>query len=98
MLLNNLIVNAGQHAKSQVTVSQTSQSICIEDDGKGIPVEQRQSLLKPFVRGEQDDENTINKGYGMGLAIAARIADLHGAVLIIDDSPTLTGARITIQF
>lgn len=98
MLLNNLIVNAGQHAKSQVAVSQTSQSICIEDDGKGIPVELRQSLLKPFVRGEQDDENTINKGYGMGLAIAARIADLHGASLIIDDSPTLTGARITIQF
>lgn len=98
MLFNNLIVNAQQYANTQVIVSQDSQSISIEDDGRGIPHDQRASLLKPFVRGGQGNELPTHKGYGMGLAIASRIADLHRATLTIDDSPTLGGARIRVTF
>ena len=99
MLINNLLSNAQQYAATQIqiTTEQTTNTVimCISDDGPGITVEQRDEIFKPFTRGEKKSEQ---KGYGMGLAIVARIAAWHGAVIAISQSDKLGGAEFTVTF
>lgn len=99
MLINNLLGNALQYAVNEITVkvekSASTVHLLISDDGPGIAKEKRNELLKPFTRGEQTHEN---QGYGMGLAIVAKIAQLHDATFDISDSPTLGGAQCCVTF
>ena len=99
MLINNLLCNALQYAINEITVtiekSASKLQLTISDDGPGIAIDKREELLKPFMRGEQSHEN---QGYGMGLAIVARIAKLHDATLIITDSTELGGAALCLTF
>lgn len=99
MLINNLLNNGQQYARSeiQLRVEKTSSKVkfIISDDGPGIAIEKRSELLKPFIRGEQADEKP---GYGMGLAIVARVAQLHDATLVITDSVELGGAEFCLTF
>jgi len=97
MALTNLAKNAANYGQSQVLISikQRDDHICIsvEDDGPGIVEHERSLVVKPFARGKAIGEK---KGHGMGLAIAYRIADWHGANMHILDSETLGGARVDI--
>jgi len=99
MLINNLLGNALQYANNEITVmvdkSDSKLQFIISDDGPGIAKEKRSELLKPFIRGEHSHENP---GYGMGLAIVARIAKLHNAMLTITDSAELGGAEFCLTF
>lgn len=99
MLINNLLGNAQQYASHEITLAVIQNlskvQIIVSDDGPGIAKEKRDELLKPFMRGEQSHENP---GYGMGLAIVARIAKLHNATLIITDSAELGGAEFCVTF
>ena len=99
MLINNLLSNAQQYAAKHVRISteQTTTSVimCFCDDGPGITVEKREEIFKPFTRGENQSEQ---KGYGMGLAIVARIALWHGAQVVISQSDKLGGAKFTVTF
>jgi len=99
MLINNLLSNALLYANNEIMMKVTSDGsklqFIISDDGPGIAKEKRSELLKPFIRGEQSHEK---QGYGMGLAIVARIAKLHDALLIISDSAELGGAEFCLTF
>ena len=99
MLINNLLSNAQRYAVKHVriTTKQTTTSLimCVSDDGPGIAVEKREEIFKPFTRGENQSEQ---KGYGMGLAIVARIALWHGAQVVISQSDKLGGAKFTVTF
>ena len=99
MLINNLLSNAQQYAVKQVriTTEQTAKSVIlsVSDDGPGITVEKRENIFKPFTRGENNSEQ---KGYGMGLAIVARVAVWHGAQVVISQSAELGGAKFTVTF
>jgi signal transduction histidine kinase len=99
MLINNLLSNAQQYAAKHVriTTKQTTTSVimCVSDDGPGITVEKRGEIFKPFTRGENQSEQ---KGYGMGLAIVARIAVWHGAHVVISQSKQLGGAEFIVTF
>jgi len=92
---------------------QNSPTVCllIEDDGPGIPIEERERVLKPFERGVANTErvrpnaNTegasktmVSSGFGMGLAIVKRIIDWHGGQLELDTSHALGGAAIRLYF
>ena len=102
MMINNLLQNAVNYGKSQVSVSllkkRSSIVLSIEDDGPGIPAELRDEMLKPFVRGKNEEANASGKGYGMGLAIVSRIAQWHDAQFVIGHSDSLGGARFDIVF
>jgi len=102
MMVNNLLQNAVNYGKSKVSVSLIKKRshivLCIEDDGPGIPVEMRDEMLKPFVRGKHEEVNATGKGYGMGLAIVSRIAQWHDAQFIIGRSKRLGGAQFDIYF
>lgn len=95
-MLNNLLQNAVKHANEHVLLEMRRDKeaivIAISDDGPGIPVEEQELLMKPFQRGE----NASNSGYGLGLAVAERIAKHHKASISIDRCATLGGARLTI--
>ena len=99
MLINNVLQNACKYGKDQICVRLTCSDgktccLTIEDNGVGIAASDRESMLKPFVRGKSQ----IGKGYGMGLAIVARIALWHEASLQILDSDLLGGAKFQFDF
>jgi len=99
MLINNLLSNAQQYADKEINLKvvtkQNKIQFIISDDGPGIAKEKRSELLKPFIRGELAHEKP---GYGMGLAIVARIAQLHEATFVISDSVELGGAEFCLTF
>jgi two-component system, OmpR family, sensor kinase len=62
----------------------------VNDDGPGVPEQQRQRIFERFVRLDPS-----KPGHGLGLAIARRIAQQHDGDLICD--PTPNGASFTLQ-
>lgn len=63
----------------------------VEDDGKGLPVRDRDRLTEPYV-------TTREKGTGLGLAIVKRICEDHGGELKLSDADSLGGAKICLIF
>ena len=93
--LVNLLRNAAEAASSGVkegrVLVRAEQSgelvaIAVEDDGPGVPPDEAPRLFVPF-------HSTKDSGTGLGLALVARIAALHGGVASQDSSPRLGGAR-----
>lgn len=97
--LQNLLVNAKRYGRQTVLLSlHTSQQqlqIRVEDDGPGIPVEQREHIIQPFVRLDQS-RSKGHGGFGLGLAIVSRIITWHRGSLQITDS-ALGGACFTLN-
>lgn len=97
--IDNLLGNAAKYAAARIALSATRDGdgklrIAIEDDGPGIPADQRDSVFEPFYRLAREQDHAA-AGYGLGLAISAKAIALHGGVITVDDSP-LGGARFTI--
>ncbi|MFK8082122.1 MAG: ATP-binding protein [Granulosicoccus sp.] len=99
MLLGNLVQNALKFARHTVHIelSRTAKGtrLVVSDDGPGIPPQQYRTVLMPFTRGEN---NSTEKGHGLGLAIVNRIAQRYDGSVEIDSCPVLQGARISIVF
>lgn len=97
--VGNLLGNAAKYAVARIALSAARDGdtlrIVIEDDGPGIPADQREQVFEPFYRLAREQDHAA-AGHGLGLAIAARAVALHGGAIAIDDSP-LGGARFTIH-
>ena len=85
----NLIENALKYVPSggrvYAAVSEKGEdywSLAVCDNGPGIPAEDRQRILQPFVRLERDREQT---GSGLGLSLVAAVTRLHGGTIELDD-------------
>ncbi len=65
--------------------------ICIEDNGRGFPKENREKLIEPYI-------TTRIKGTGLGLAIVKHIMEEHKGQLVLSDSDELGGAKIELIF
>ncbi|PIE13925.1 MAG: two-component sensor histidine kinase [Rhodobacterales bacterium] len=97
--IENLINNAvryGTHAVVSVVLTDRSLRIRVEDDGPGIPAEQREEALRPFTRLDAARNQNRGSGVGLGLSIATDVARAHGGVLRLGDSATLGGLRADI--
>ncbi|MEN0061151.1 MAG: ATP-binding protein [Myxococcota bacterium] len=97
--LRNLVSNAARHADGEVVVNiEVNHGIAylhVDDDGPGIPADERGLILLPFRRG--DVARSLDpRGAGLGLPIVARVGKAHGGTLDLDDSP-LGGARVTLS-
>lgn len=96
MLFKNLLQNALQHCQQQVviTVSELGDGIrvSVSDDGSGIAEEEREKILKPFVRGASS-----HKGYGIGLAIVQRVLHWHNGSMNVGNDEVLNGAKFTVS-
>ncbi len=98
--LENLWTNAIQYA-NMLELSARQQNgwitIIIDDDGPGIPEEERENVFRPFFRlDEARNLNSDHKGTGLGLAIALDIARTHGGDIKLNDSP-LGGLRVILR-
>lgn len=102
-LLGNLLDNAWRHAESRIVLAFKPPSagegelrewrIVVEDDGPGIPGDQRSQLLQRGAR--LDESDAASEGAGLGLSICqAVVASYHGD-LALAESP-LGGLRVTI--
>ena len=86
--IRNLIDNAIKHCpeESHIRVVVTSKEIVgvvVEDNGRGIPDDERNQALQRFARSREAE----TQGFGLGLAIASEITEQHGGRLVLDRSP-----------
>ncbi|EIB7120343.1 ATP-binding protein [Acinetobacter baumannii] len=83
-LIANLINNAKRYGAEPIELSAKVENehilITVADHGEGIPEDQIEELMQPFVRG--NSARTI-QGSGLGLAIVKRIVDIHQGEILI---------------
>jgi signal transduction histidine kinase len=100
-IIGNLVDNAGKWARSRVELSANSVAVAsaerpsleimIDDDGPGLPENQRQEAL---ARGRRLDET--KPGSGLGLSIVADLVAAHGGEIALETSP-LGGLRVRLR-
>jgi two-component system OmpR family sensor kinase len=92
----NLLYNAMRFAKRDVRVTFAADDsinrLTVEDDGPGIPAEDRGRIFESFVQLQRSGE--VKQGFGLGLAIVKRVLEWHEGSVVVDTSP-LGGARFT---
>lgn len=96
--VSNLVSNAARYAdRVVITVSQDKEWLKVEvdDNGPGIPPDQRELVFRPFFRIEKG--RSVEQGHsGLGLAIARDIAHVHGGDIWLEDSD-LGGLRAVVR-
>ncbi|WP_255583581.1 cell wall metabolism sensor histidine kinase WalK [Dietzia sp. ANT_WB102] len=103
-VVRNLADNARRHARGRIALrlavdraapSAPRAVICVDDDGEGVPPEQRDSVFDRFARLDADRARGKG-GSGLGLAIVAEITRSHGGTVRVADAPG-GGARFVIE-
>jgi two-component system sensor kinase ParS len=98
--LVNVLRNAVRYARSRVRLTVERHDdrtvISVEDDGPGVPADQRERLFEPFTRAE-GSRGRDSGGVGLGLAIVKSVAEWHGGEARIGES-ALGGARVSIAW
>lgn len=97
LALDNAIINAVRHGSATdvaITLTETESTvqIVLDDNGSGIPPAERDSVFERFYRGA----SATKGGSGLGLALVAQQAELHGGRARFTDSP-LGGARLVLD-
>lgn len=96
-LLDNAIKHSPDGGRVDVTLSRAENvyEIAVVDGGAGVPEAVRERIFDRFFR--VDDDHVDTSGAGLGLAIARRIAQLHGGGLqLIESRPGRTEFRVTL--
>jgi two-component system OmpR family sensor kinase len=100
-VIRNLVRNAIEHTSEggSIRISATGTGrwlrLSVEDDGPGIPPEQRERIFARFYRADSS-RNPRTGGSGLGLAIAKAIVEAHGGRIWVDDAAG-GGARVTFE-
>ncbi|MCV7300955.1 HAMP domain-containing histidine kinase [Mycobacterium barrassiae] len=97
LAVDNAIANAVKHGGAKrVQLSAVSSregvEIAIDDDGVGVPEDERRVVFDRFSRGS----TASHSGSGLGLALVAQQAELHGGTASLEQSP-LGGARLLLK-
>lgn len=99
-LLGNIVDNAGKWARGHVSIMakradenlrRPFMDIRVEDDGPGVPAEERETL---FERGKRLDEHV--PGTGLGLAIVRDIVELYGGSAYLEEA-SLGGLAVILR-
>jgi two-component system OmpR family sensor kinase len=97
--LGNLLRNAQKYAARQVLLQARRDGgiveIAVEDDGSGIPEDERERVFAPFYRLDRSRDRATG-GFGLGLSIARKAVVLHGGSLSVETS-ALGGARFLMR-
>ncbi len=96
--ITNLVENAmryADHISIRAGVRGEAVEIVIDDDGPGIPEEQRMEVFRPFYRIESS-RNQGTGGVGLGLSIARDAIQGHGGEIKLEESP-MGGLRVWIR-
>lgn len=95
--MRNLLRNASKYARERIVVGLALRhgnvEIFVEDDGAGIPPDERERIFDAFVR---LDRHT--GGYGLGLAITRQVLHAHKGRIAVTDPQMLGGARFEMSW
>jgi signal transduction histidine kinase len=98
-VVRNLLDNAVRHARSRVVLAlrevDDAVELVVEDDGPGVPADQRERIFERFVRLDEARARDAG-GSGLGLAIVQEIVRVHGGSVAASASP-LGGARFVVR-
>jgi signal transduction histidine kinase len=96
--LSNLIDNAIKFARVEVTISAWKDDgatvIKVQDDGPGIPAEERDAVLRRFYR---RPDKASRQGSGLGLSVVTAILHLHRFTLELADARPGLAAKIIVN-
>lgn len=99
-LSDNLLSNALRYGQQKVTIKLSQEAgwntIAVEDDGPGIPTEQRAAIFDAFVRLDPSRDRATG-GFGLGLAIVQGIMHAHKGNAFVETS-ALGGARFVCRW
>lgn len=99
--LSNLLSNAIKHAPTGSTIDivvdrcEGRCTLSVRDRGRGVPLEDRERILLPFVRGAEPEEAGV-RGTGIGLSIVSETVRAHGGGLEVQDANP--GARFVLDW
>lgn len=98
-ILANLLDNAATYGGGPTSVLLTRDGsagvIEVDDEGPGVPVEDREMIFERFVRGRAAHTRGAGDGTGLGLALVAQHAATHGGHITVTDRPG-GGARFRV--
>ena len=98
-LVLNLMENALRHTDPGTAVEATVERrngevvLAVEDDGPGIPIEQREKVFERFYRGSGEYSGSS----GLGLSIVRAVADSHGGTVQLEEPLDGRGARFVVR-
>jgi signal transduction histidine kinase len=97
LVIDNAIANAVKHGDAtEVRLSVLSSvlgvEIAVDDNGSGVPEEERLQVFERFHRGT----TASRSGSGLGLALVAQQAELHGGTATLEVSP-MGGTRMMLR-
>jgi PAS domain S-box-containing protein len=90
-IVENLAVNAAKHTTAGTTIWVSVQPqrdgvlLVVEDEGPGVPAQLREQVFQPFHTGRNIADHA--PGSGIGLALVAQFASLHGGRAWVQDRP-----------
>lgn len=96
--VTNVVANARRYATSQVDVTvelrDGSVAVVVDDDGPGVPVEERADVFRRFYRPD-GARSRADGGAGLGLAIAKATVNQAGGTITVGDAPC-GGSRFVV--
>ena len=98
-IFNNLFSNALKYGEKYITISIQSKEnvivVSVKNDGAIIPLEKRATVFEPFIQ-IHDTEKKYIDGFGIGLSLARKFAELHAGTLVMDDDLTCNNFILTL--
>jgi signal transduction histidine kinase len=98
-VVRNLVDNAARHARTRVElhvgVADGWVELRVDDDGDGVPAEERERVFERFVRLDEARSRDAG-GSGLGLAIVREIVSAHGGTSTARES-SLGGASFVVR-
>ena len=99
--IENLLINAYRHARSQVLIDieigGAYVSLRVHDDSEGVDVANRDKVFAAFYRPDTH-RSRVRGGAGLGLAIVKRIQQWHQGSCFVTDSERLSGAQFVLRY
>jgi two-component system phosphate regulon sensor histidine kinase PhoR len=102
-VFRNLIENAIRYSPPQTKVKMMAQKISqtiriqIQDQGYGIPVQEKERIFERFYRLDKSHSGDLSSGSGLGLSIVKHIVLLHQGTVSVESKPGV-GSTFHLQF